>query len=88
MDKPLRELLIERMKSGDPWLNYCHWPYEPPASGNGKLRPSVLLFKAVNEMPHAAWVTKILQAIQRGSIRLPRFQCFEAWNLGRIATRT
>ena len=66
MDKPLRELLIERMKSGDPWLNYCHWPYEPPASGNGKLRPSVLLFKAVNEMPHAAWVTRILQAIRLG----------------------
>lgn len=66
MEKPLRELLSERMKTGDPFLNYCHWPYEPPASGSGKLRPSVLLYKAVNEMPHSAWVTKSLQAIQSG----------------------
>ena len=66
MEKPLRELLTERMKTSDPYFNYCHWPYEPPASGTGKLRPSVLLFKAVNEMPHAEWVTKSLQAIQRG----------------------
>jgi hypothetical protein len=54
------------MKSGDPYYNYCHWPYAPPASGTGKLRPSVLLFKAVNEMPHAVWAIKTLQAIQRG----------------------
>jgi hypothetical protein len=66
MEKPLRELLTERMKSGDPFLNYCHWPYDPPASGSGKLRPSVLLYKAVNEMPHSAWVKNSLQAIQRG----------------------
>ncbi len=66
MEKPLRELLTERMKSGDPFLNYCHWPYDPPASGSGKLHPSVLLYKAVNELPHSAWVTKSLQAIQRG----------------------
>ncbi len=66
MDIPLRELLSQRMKSGDPYFNYCHWPYDPPASGTGKLRPSVLLFNAVNEMPHAAWVTKALLAIQRG----------------------
>ncbi len=26
----------------------------------------MLLFKAVNEMPHAAWVTKVLLAIQQG----------------------
>lgn len=66
MDIPLRELLSQRMKSGDPYFNYCHWPYDPPASGTGKLRPSVLLFKAVSEMPHGSWVTKTLQAIQRG----------------------
>ena len=66
MEKPLRELLTERMKSGDPFRNYCHWPYDPPASGSGKLRPSVLLYKAVNEMPHSAWVTNSLQAIQHG----------------------
>ena len=66
LEKPLRELLTERMKSGDPFLNYCHWPYDPPASGSGKLRPSVLLYKAVNEMPHSTWVTNSLQAIQRG----------------------
>ncbi len=66
MERPLRELFTERMKSGDPYFNYCHWPYEPAASGTGKLRPSVLLFKAVSEMPHAAWVSRILQGIQRG----------------------
>lgn len=66
MDMSLRELLSQRMKSGDPYFNYCHWPYDPPASGTGKLRPSTLLFKAVQEMPHAAWVSKILLAIQRG----------------------
>ena len=66
MDMSLRELLSQRMKSGDPYFNYCHWPYEPPASGTGKLRPDILLFKAVSEMPHAAWLTKTLQTIQRG----------------------
>ena len=66
MDISLRELLSQRMRSGDPYFNYCHWPYDPPASGTGKLRPSVLLFRAVNEMPHAAWVTRTLLSIQRG----------------------
>ena len=72
MDKSLRELLNQRMKSSDPYYNYCHWPYEPPAFGTGKLRPDVLLFKAVSAMPHADWLTKTLQAIQRG---LGEFRC-------------
>lgn len=59
------ELFNERMRPGDPYFNYCHWAYDPPADGIGKLRPSVLLFQAVAEMPHGHWVAETLRAIQR-----------------------
>ncbi|MFZ9089176.1 MAG: hypothetical protein ACO3FE_03720, partial [Planctomycetaceae bacterium] len=60
------ELLEERMQASDPYLNYCLWPYAPPAAGIGKLRPSVLLFRAINEMPHCEWLVRTIRAIQRG----------------------
>ena len=59
-------LFDERMRPGDPYFNYCHWPYEPPTPGTGKLRPSSLLFRAISEMPHGGWVTETVRAIQRG----------------------
>ncbi len=59
-------LLDERMRLGDPYFNYCSWPYVPPNPGLGKLRPSTLLFRAIEEMPHGQWVCGIVQAIQRG----------------------
>ena len=58
-------LFDERMRSGDPYLNYCQWPYEPPNPGVGKLRPSSLLFRAIADMPHGAWVSETVRAIQR-----------------------
>jgi len=61
-----KALLDERMRPGDPYFNYCHWPYDPPNPGTGKLRPSVLLFRAIADMPHGEWVRQIVQAIQRG----------------------
>lgn len=54
------------MRLGDPYLNYCSWPYAPPAVGIGKLRPSALLFRAIAEMPHGEWVAEIIQAIRCG----------------------
>ncbi|MCA9060726.1 MAG: hypothetical protein KDA85_19575 [Planctomycetaceae bacterium] len=62
----LSALQSEIMRAGDPYYNYCHWPYSPPASGLGKLRPGALLFQAVSEMPHSDWLTETLQAIRRG----------------------
>lgn len=59
-------LLNERMRPGDPYFNYCHWKYDPPAAGTGKLRPSALLYQAVAEMPHGDWVLETLRAIQTG----------------------
>ena len=59
-------LLDERMRPGDPYFNYCHWPYQPPNPGVGKLRPSTLLFRAIAEMPHGEWVCETVRAIQRG----------------------
>lgn len=54
------------MRPGDPYFNYCYWPYEPPANGVGKLRPSSLLFRAIQEMPEAAWLTEAIHRIQEG----------------------
>ena len=61
-----KALFDERMRPGDPYFNYCHWPYEPPNPGTGKLRPSALLFRAIADMPHGEWVCQVVQAIQRG----------------------
>ncbi len=60
------ELFNERMRPGDPYFNYCRWPYDPPASGVGKLRPSVLMHKAVAEMPAGEWIAETLRSIQQG----------------------
>lgn len=56
----------ERMRTGDPYFNYCWWPYHPGAYGEGKFRPSMLLYRVLQEMPHAAWMFETIQAIQRG----------------------
>jgi hypothetical protein len=58
--------LNERIRPGDPYFNYCYWPYEPPADGIGKLRASSLLFRAIQEMPEAQWLTDCIRAIQAG----------------------
>lgn len=54
----------ERIQVGDPYFNYCHWPYEPAADGIGKLRASSLLFEAIQHMPNAAWLTDCVREIQ------------------------
>ena len=59
-------LFNERMAAGDPYFNYCHWPYQPPNPGVGKLRPSTLLFRAIADMPHGEWVAETVRAIQSG----------------------
>ena len=68
------------MRPGDPYFNYCHWPYEPVVDGIGKLRPSVLLFQGVSHMPHADWVIETLQALRSG---LGDFRC--VYGLKRVA---
>ncbi|MBL8809372.1 MAG: hypothetical protein JNM43_04265 [Planctomycetaceae bacterium] len=57
---------MERMQAGDPYLNYCLWPYAPVCSGIGKLRPSALLHHAVQSMLHCDWVRQTLARIQAG----------------------
>lgn len=54
------------MRPGDPFFNYCYWPYEAPNPGGGKFRPAVLLYPALSEMPHGGWILSVLQSIQRG----------------------
>ena len=63
---PVHAFSDERMRPGDPYFNYCHWPYEPPVSGIDKFRPSVLLLRAIAEMPHGQWVAEAVRAIQCG----------------------
>ena len=58
------QIPMERMREGDPYFNYCLWPYNPAAPGAGKLRPSVLLHHAVAFMPHAGWLRDTLRSIQ------------------------
>lgn len=56
----------ERLRAGDPYLNYCLWPYEPVANGNGKLRASSLLFRAIQEMEDTQWLYSAIRCIQSG----------------------
>ncbi len=60
------QIPMERMREGDPYFNYCLWPYDPVAPGVGKLRPAVLLRHAIASMPHADWVKETLQCLQNG----------------------
>lgn len=64
------------MGKDQPYLNYCCWPYEPPQPGEGKLRPSSLLFQAISDMPNsdvpdsglarADWLAETIRVIQAG----------------------
>jgi len=57
-------ILSERIRPGDPYFNYCWWPYEPPVPGEGKLRASSLLWLAIQQMPEAAWLAETVASIQ------------------------
>ena len=59
-----QRIVNERIRPGDPYLNYCHWPYQPPVDGVGKLRASSLLLKAVQQMPEAEWLMETIDVIQ------------------------
>ncbi|MEP3478812.1 MAG: hypothetical protein ABJZ55_06165 [Fuerstiella sp.] len=58
--------LNERIRPSDPYFNYCYWPYESPTLGVGKLRASSLLFRAIQDMPEAQWLTDCIRSIQAG----------------------
>lgn len=59
-------ILSERIRPGDPYYNYCWWPYEPPTAGVGKLRASSLLLTAIQEMPESEWLLETIDTIQAG----------------------
>lgn len=59
-------ILSERIRPGDPYRNYCWWPYEPPATGEGKLRASSLLWLAIQQMPEAEWLAETIETIRAG----------------------
>ncbi|MEZ6125316.1 MAG: hypothetical protein R3C49_19380 [Planctomycetaceae bacterium] len=61
-----QRILNERIRPGDPALNYCLWPYQPPTVPDGKLRASSLLLKAIQEMPAADWLLQTVDIIQAG----------------------
>jgi hypothetical protein len=63
---PPDPFLNERIRPGDPYFNYCHWPYDPPASGIGKLRASALLMHVIRQMPASEWLAETIHAIQAG----------------------
>lgn len=60
------DAIDERIHDGDPYLNYCLWPYEPVTEGNGKLRASSLLFRAIQEMESSDWLYSAIRSIQAG----------------------
>jgi hypothetical protein len=66
IDRGSQRVSSEIMQPGDPYLNYCLWPYEAPADGYGKLRPVALLDAMLPELPHGAWVRDTLAMIRRG----------------------
>lgn len=58
--------LNERIRPSDPYFNYCYWPYESPTNGVGKLRASSLLFRAIQDMSEADWLTDCVRNMQAG----------------------
>lgn len=76
MPFPFAAAIQEPMGKDQPYLNYCCWPYEPPQPGEGKLRPSSLLFQAISDMPNndvpdsglarADWLAETIRVIQAG----------------------
>ncbi len=57
-------ILSQRIRPGDPYRNYCWWPYDAPAPGEGKLRASSLLWLAIQRMPAATWLAESVETIQ------------------------
>ncbi len=64
MPEQFDEFIQERLRSGDPYLNYCLWEYTPVTDGEGKLRASSLLFQAIQGMPAAERLRQIIRGIQ------------------------
>lgn len=60
------DFLNERIRPGDPYFNYCYWSYEPVTCGDGKLRASSLLFRAIQDMPEGDWLRDAIRGIQAG----------------------
>jgi hypothetical protein len=71
MPFPFSAAIEEPISKYHPYLNYCCWPYKPPQPGEGKLRPSSLLFQAISEiltsdMERADWLAETIRVIQAG----------------------
>jgi hypothetical protein len=69
MDREIDDPLGERMLAGDPFLNYCHWPYQPVPSAvpaSERLRPSSLLLEVLRQMEGGGWLFATIRAIQQG----------------------
>lgn len=69
MDREIDDPLGERMLAGDPFLNYCHWTYQPVPSAvpaSERLRPSSLLLEVLREMDGGGWLFETIRAIQQG----------------------
>jgi hypothetical protein len=63
-NKRMRELIYVPMPSDAKYRNYCSWEYAPLAQGEGKLRPSALLYFAICEEAHRDFLCDAIAEIQ------------------------
>lgn len=60
----MEDLIFCKMPSDAKYKNYCSWDYEPLSDGNGKLRPSALLYLAMSSESHRRFLCDAIDEIQ------------------------
>jgi hypothetical protein len=63
-NKRMHELIYVPMPSDAKYRNYCSWEYAPLARGEGKLRPSALLYFAISRETHRDFLCDAIAEIQ------------------------
>jgi len=60
----MEDLIYGKMPDDAKYRNYCSWDYEPLSNGNGKLRPSALLYFAISSESHRGFLCDAIAEIQ------------------------
>ncbi len=63
-NKRVHELIFVPMTSDAKYRNYCSWDYDPLDNGEGKLRPSALLYFAISGQLHRDFLCAAIAEIQ------------------------
>ncbi|MFM8188187.1 MAG: hypothetical protein ACKN9U_07445 [Pirellulaceae bacterium] len=60
----MEDLIYGKMPDDAKYRNYCSWDYQPLSNGNGKLRPTALLYFAISSESHRDFLCDAIAEIQ------------------------